>query len=305
MTVKERKPRTKKFETIVYVVLRLIVIGIMVRGIMTKNVSEVVYCVLTLILFMLPSIVERGLKIDLPSTLEIIVLLFIFAAEILGEVGQFFERVKNWDLILHTTNGFLMAAIGIALIDVLNRSPKINLSMSPFFVAFVAFCFSMTIGVLWEFYEYTADRWFGKDMQKDTTVTQVISEEFNPDGLKPAMVVTDITQTVVYGTVGGEETAVVLDGYVDIGLYDTMEDLFVNLIGALTFSIIGALYVKRKGKGQVADAFIPKMLMPEEVRELEELRADRRKKLKNRLGISQVGDAAGETSDSVSDHLGE
>lgn len=303
MTVKEKKPRTKKSTAIVYVVLRLIVIAILVHGIITKDVSAIFYSVLTLILFMLPSIVERRLKVELPSTLEIIVLLFIFAGEILGEVGQFFERVKNWDLILHTTNGFLMAAIGIALIDILNNSPKINLSMSPFFVAFVAFCFSMTIGVLWEFFEYSSDRWLGKDMQKDTTITQVISGEFNPDESKPAMVVEDIRQTVVYGTIEGKETTVVLDGYVDIGLYDTMEDLFVNLIGALTFSIIGGLYVKRKGRGRVADAFIPKMLTLDQVREIEKISIDKRNKIRNRLGISQADDVTSETSDSVSDHF--
>lgn len=263
----EKKNRTT---AIVYFVLRLLVVAILVRAVILNRWDQVFYCALTLVEFMIPSFVEKQLKIELPSTLEIIVLLFIFASEILGEIGEFYHKIQVWDLMLHTTNGFLMAAIGVALIDVLNNHPKINFSMSPFFVAFVAFCFSMTIGVLWEFGEFSADRYFGADMQKDTIVRTINSDALDNTGEASLISIDNITKTVVTGNVKGEPTEVVLDGYLDIGLNDTIEDMFVNLIGAFVFSVIAALYIKGRGKGggYVAGAFIPRMLTQQELEEL-------------------------------------
>ena len=149
--------------------------------------------------------------------------------------------------MLHTTNGFLAAAIGFALIDVLNRAENIKMTLSPFFVAAVAFCFSMTIGVLWEFFECSMDMFFGKDMQKDTWIASFNSVAINPDGLNVPVHV-DVGSVAVNG-----ET---WDKYLDIGLYDTMHDLFVNFIGAAVFSLLGFVYIKNRGKG-FASRFIP------------------------------------------------
>lgn len=290
----EKSVRTK---AIAYIILRLIVLGIMVRAVFTQRWSEVFFCALTLVEFMIPSIVEKRLKIELPSALEIVVLLFIFASEILGEIGKFYHLIPIWDLILHTTNGFLMAAIGIALIDVLNKSPKINLSLSPFFVAFVAFCFSMTIGVLWEFTEYTADNVLGTDMQKDTVLTGIISEELNPTGQKKAVKVDNITRTVIYGQLNGEETEIEVEGgYLDVGLHDTIEDMFVNLIGAAVFCIFGGMYIKSRGSGQVASAFIPKLLTDDELNEMKEVRKKYRyRRFGRRRKKSEGNDTAQDT----------
>ncbi len=270
MRIKENAENKNRTTTIVYIVLRVLVIAIMVRAILLCRWDQVFYCALALALFMIPSIVEKQLKIELPSALEIVVLLFIFAAEILGEIGEFYHKIQVWDLMLHTTNGFLMAAIGVALIDILNKHPKINFSMSPFFVAFVAFCFSMTIGVLWEFSEFSADRNFGTDMQKDTIVRSINTEELDNEGEASLISIDDITKTVVTGNLNGEQTELAIDGYLDIGLNDTMEDMFVNLIGAVVFSIIAAFYIKGrgKGKGHVASAFIPRMLTEQELEEI-------------------------------------
>ncbi len=292
MREKTEKKKSGKGTAVVYIVLRVLVVAIMVREIFREQWGEAFYCVLTLILFMIPSIVERKLKIDLPSALEIIVLLFIFAAEILGELGAFYMKIPGWDLILHTTNGFLMAAIGFTLIDVLNQIPRINMSLSPFFVAFVAFCFSMTVGVLWEFYEYASDKYFGLDMQKDTVVSTIGSIQFNDDGVNKAIWITDIDETVINGKINGEECETVVNGYLDIGLHDTMEDMLVNLIGALIFSIIGAIYLKGRGegKGQIAGAFIPRMLTEQEALEADEDRAQKKRVRRRRLKNSQSDD---------------
>jgi xanthine/uracil permease len=126
----------------------------MVTQFFNKSYDSVFLCILTLFLFTLPSFVEKQLKIDVPNTLEVIIILFIFSAEILGEIREYYLIFPFWDSILHTINGFLCAAIGIAMIDILNRSDRFSFKMSPLFVALVAFCFSMTVGVVWEFFEF-------------------------------------------------------------------------------------------------------------------------------------------------------
>ncbi|MDR1217319.1 MAG: hypothetical protein LBJ99_01905 [Oscillospiraceae bacterium] len=193
-----------------YVVLRVFVVGVLVAQIFNSNWENVLMCVLTLILFTIPSFFEKRIKIDVPDTLEAIVLFFIFAAEILGEIAGYYVNVKGWDTMLHTANGFLAAAIGLALIDILNREDRFAINLSPVFVAIFAFCFSMTIGVVWEFFEFGMDVLLGTDMQKNTLIS----------------------------------------GYIDIGLYDTMKDLLVNFLGAAVFSALGYLYIARRGEGR-------------------------------------------------------
>lgn len=119
----------------VYTVLRLSVIGVMIAQFLNGNFENVLLCVLTLFLFFLPSMFERRLRIDLPDTLEIIILLFIYAAEILGEIRAYYITFDYWDTMLHTMNGFLCAAIGFALVDILNRTERLSIHLSPFFMA--------------------------------------------------------------------------------------------------------------------------------------------------------------------------
>lgn len=168
-----------------------------------------------------------------------------------------YMKVPMWDTILHTMNGFLAAAVGFCLVELLNRHEKFTFKLSPVYLAIVAFCFSMTIGVLWEFFECSMDRFLLKDMQKDTVVHTISSVSLDPEGLNHPVVIKDIKGVKVI-TDDGEITLPV-DGYLDLGLYDTMEDLFVNFIGAVVFSVIGYFYVKRKGKGRIAKRFIPEV----------------------------------------------
>ena len=128
----------------------------------------------------MPTILERQLQIDLPNVLEIVILLFIFSAWILGEVQTYYTIIPYWDTMLHTLNGFLCAAIGFSLVDLLNRHERVSLSLSPVYMAIVAFCFSMTVGVLWEFFECAMDQIFMQDMQKDTIVNAISSGCWTP-----------------------------------------------------------------------------------------------------------------------------
>ena len=250
----------------VYLVLRGLIIFILVRAVLRREYQSVFLCGLSLVLLIMPSIISRKLKIVLPSTLEIVILLFIFAAEILGELNSFYVRVPHWDTMLHTINGFLCAAIGFALVDMMNRNDRFTFQLSPLYLAIVSFCFSMTVGVLWEFFEFSGDYFLGMDMQKDTIVHAIHSVNMDPTLTNTVVHVRDIADVILVHSDGSQQ-ALGLGGYLDIGIIDTMKDLFVNFIGAVVFSFIGYFYVKKKGQGKVAHRFIPKVEFPEERKE--------------------------------------
>ena len=241
----QQKWKNEKGLCIVYIVLRVIVVGVMIARLIDKDYNNVFLCLLTLVLFMIPSFMEGKLKIDVPNVLEVIILIFIFASEILGEIGEYFVNVTNWDVMLHTTTGFLAAAVGLSLVELLNGSRRVSMKLSPLFVALVAFCFSMTIGVLWEFFEFGMDHLFNMDMQKDTVIHTIRSVTLNPEGKNIPVTIDNITSVVVNGKDLG------IGGYLDIGLIDTMKDLFVNFIGAVVFSVFGFFHTKYGKNGKL------------------------------------------------------
>ena len=251
-----RRIGNRRLMAAVYTILRLSVLGVMIAQIFNRNFENVLLCVLTLVLFMLPSMFERRLRIDLPDTLEIVILLFIYAAEILGEIREFYIAFPYWDTMLHTLNGFLCAAIGFALVDILNRTERVVMRLSPFFMAAVAFCFSMTVGVLWEFFEFSMDMLFHLDMQKDTVLQAISSVALDPAGGNRPVLIEGIRDTLLV-LADGSTVSLGLGGYLDIGIVDTMQDLFVNFIGAVVFSTIGYFFVKTRGRGRFARRFIP------------------------------------------------
>lgn len=257
--IEYRRVQNKKLVVTVYVLLRLSVIVMLVAQMFDGNFENVYTCILALLLFSLTSLIERRLHIDLPDTLEIIILLFIYAAEILGEIQEYYVIIPFWDDILHTLNGFLFAAVGFSLVNILNRNKRVMLELSPFYMAVMAFCFSMTIGVLWEFFEWGVDTFMAKDMQKDTVLQAIHSVTLHPEGRNIPVHIRDIADVILVHT-DGTQTALGVGGYLDIGLIDTMSDLLVNFIGAVVFSIIGFFYVKSQGKGKLAKQFIPQMM---------------------------------------------
>ena len=246
-------------------VLSFLILLTLIRSIFMHRFENVFVCVLSLVLFAMPLLIERSLAIDIPPLMEAIIYCFIYAAEILGEINSFYTLIPGWDTMLHTINGFLVAAVGFCLVDLFDRSERISFKLSPLFLAIVAFCFSMTVGVLWEFFEFGADQFFGTDMQKDFIVQQVNSVTLNPSGLNEVVHV-PIESLVV----NGEDWMEFPGGYVDIGLIDTMKDLQVNFIGAVAFSLIGFFYVKSRGKGRLAASLIPIVLDPEEDEQAEQ-----------------------------------
>ncbi len=253
--------RRKKIVGVVYIVLRLLVLICLVFQAVQGRYENVALCVLTLLLMLLPTVVEDTFKVDFPDVFEIIVMCFAFAAEILGEINSFYTRFPGWDTVLHTINGFMCAAIGFAIVDLFNRNKHFSLKLSPLYLAISSFCFSMTIGVLWEFFEFGMDSLFGFDMQKDFVVTSIRSVALDPEGMNRVVKINDITDTIVV-TADGTKTSLGVKGYLDTGVIDTMKDLLVNFVGAVFFSVIGAIYARGRDKKAtaIASQFIPKVM---------------------------------------------
>ena len=249
---------------ILYSILRLLVVLIMIRTIILGNYEATVTCLLVLALFFIPSLLEETLKIKIPPLLEGIMYCFIFAAEILGELGHFYTQFPIWDTMLHTLNGFLFAAVGFSTVDILNRTSR-NIKLSPLYLTMVAFCFSMTIGVLWEFFECGADIFLHQDMQKDFIIDHFQSVTLDETHSQEVIRVEDITGTVIH-TASGDIT--INGGYLDIGILDTMKDLLVNFIGAIVFCSAGFAFLKygesRKAAAKLVGGLTLKPEMPAE-----------------------------------------
>lgn len=172
-------------------------------------VLMILQCVVGSIIIFIPSRVEHKFHIDIPDVMEIIFFLFLFCAIYLGEVRNFYYKIPYWDSILHCFSAATLGALGFMIVNVLNNSERINIQLSPFFVALFAFCFALTCGTLWEIYEFTADGVLGTNMQKFLTEngTALIGRE---------------------------------------ALMDTMEDFIVDTLGALVITVIGYFDLKKK-----------------------------------------------------------
>ena len=246
---------SSKTSFFVYLLIRVLVILCMIIELVSGRYENAFLCILSLVMLLMPFFLEKAFKIDFPDIFEIIVFIFIFSSQILGEINNFYGHIPFWDTMLHVVNGFLCASIGFSLIYLLNDKIK-SLHLSPIFVALVSFCFSMTVGVFWEVFEYGMDNVFNLDMQKDEYVEVVRTVTLDPDVSNKVITIDNIEYTVLYNKSG--EELVVLDGYLDIGLNDTMKDLIVNFVGAFVFSVFGYLYIVNKEKYSFAENFITK-----------------------------------------------
>ncbi|KRK79721.1 hypothetical protein [Companilactobacillus nodensis] len=233
-----------KFVKFIYILYRLIAIGMLISEAAMGRGNEMFIVILTLVLFEIPAIIENQFKIMIPDILEFVIISFVFSSTILGELSDFYGYLPFWDTGLHTLNGFLAAGVGFSSIYLLNEGMG-SIRLTPIFIALTSFCFSMTIGVMWEFGEFTADQWLNTDMQKDRIVQKVNSVELTkrPNTVKH---VSNIDRTTIHTS--DDKNIVIKNGYLDIGLIDTMKDLFVNLIGAIFFSIFGYFYSSSRSK---------------------------------------------------------
>lgn len=253
--IKMAYKETKRSSLAIYLILRFLVVICMILQIIRGDLNNALLCLLSLVLLFAPLFIQNKYEITLPDSLEISIYLFIFSAEILGEINNFYGIIPHWDTCLHTINGFLATAVGFSLVDLLNKNSK-DINLSPFYLCLVAFCFSMTIGILWEFFEYGGDKLVKFDMQKDTLITNISSVYLNPDNENKPVVVDNIGKTEIFDK-DGKLLYVIDGGYLDIGLNDTMKDLFVNFIGALVFSFFAYIGLKNNKRSSVVKNFVP------------------------------------------------
>lgn len=243
----------------VFLVLNALALVELVRAIIAKRVDNIILSILVVVLLMLPSYIEKQAHVELPDVLEIIILLFIVAAEIFGEIESFYVKFSFWDDALHMLWGFLCAGIGYAFVDIMNRSTYSHVQLTAGFMVVFCVTFSLTIGVFWEIVEFSMDSIFGLDMQKDALVTSFGSVYLDETNSNIAVSVDNIVSTTI--TLADGETVVIEGGYLDIGIRDTMKDFIINFIGAVIFAVFACLYVMNLGKdtkvGRFVSHFIP------------------------------------------------
>ena len=249
MQIKENK--TAFF---VFVCLWISTLVVLAIGARMGRWDRVFTGVLCLFLFLLPPLVEHTFSLQLPATLEICAYLFVFCAGVLGEIGDFYERFPAWDTMLHAANGFLFAGFGFCLFSLFEKKRTVQTLPSPAYQSFTAFCFSMTVGVLWEIFEFCADYFLHTDMQKDSFLTGIHTVRLMGENGE-MLHVENITRVEVWTADG---SSFVFPAYLDVGLVDTMKDLAVNLWGALFFCIIGYAWLKRR-RIALAAQFIPRV----------------------------------------------
>ncbi|MBQ2836399.1 MAG: hypothetical protein IJE68_06160 [Clostridia bacterium] len=161
-----KKVNNNKIRMIVTNFVRIALILIYIRGWLTQDHSQDFIITITFFMTYYPSILEKRFGVYLPARLEIVITLFIFAAQVLGEMNGFYDKITWWDTMLHTTSGVILGLVGFLFVYLLNEKGDKNVNLSPIFVVIFAFCFAITMGVFWEFFEYGADRLLGYNMQK-------------------------------------------------------------------------------------------------------------------------------------------
>lgn len=168
-----------------------------------------IQCLLGICVMSLPSILSRKWNMTISSPIHILYYIFLYCAVFLGEVFDFYYVVPHWDTMLHLMSGAMLGALGFILVDLLNGSDRVQVHLSPAFVALFAFCFSMACGAVWEIYEYTVDSLMKLNMQKYMT-----------------------------------EQGAVLAGRA--ALIDTMDDIICDALSAGAVSLIGYFSIRRK-----------------------------------------------------------
>ena len=255
---KKKIVKTSKSAIAIFVVLRVLIIICAFVEAIHGNIINVLLCVAALILYTIPTFVQEKLKFEFPNTFETIIYFFIFSSVVLGEINKFYIMIPHWDTILHLLSGFLCAGFGFSLFELCNKKKTVR-DVTLIFTVIVSFCFSITIGVLWEVVEYAADNVLRVDMQKGTIVRDIASIELNPVKDNSSLKIDNIVETNIKTSDGKEIT---INGYLDIGLNDTMKDLIVDMCGATIFCIFGTIYVLNKDnpvkRFKFASLFIPK-----------------------------------------------
>lgn len=214
-----RKRNTRKTIWFFVLITLIFSIGYIVARLITTGAEHQKYndyilmlaqCTLGLVVLFLPDVLQKKFSFSIPNFLAILYYIFLYCAIYLGEVHSFYYRIPFWDDILHGFSACMLATFGFLLVELLNENENVRLNLSPVFVSLFAFCFALSIGVLWEMYEFLGDELLGLNMQK-----------FRLE---------DGSQLVGHAA-----------------LRDTMKDLIIDGAGSLLIAILGLVSnIKRK-----------------------------------------------------------
>lgn len=206
----------------IIILMRVVVIFYLIIGIIKWNTTTVVAALLSLVLMTITSYLKKKLNLD--KKLELLIYIFIITTEVLGQIYHFYTRVPIFDIIIHTYSSFVISYIALIIIKK-HKLPKIIT------ILFI-FSFAMMCESIWEIFEFSTDRLLKTDMQKDTIINEITSYYLSEDKDTPTTMVVD---NVVVNNISFTDK---YNGYLDIGLYDTISDMSCALLGALIFIII-------------------------------------------------------------------
>lgn len=197
--------------------------------------NNIFICILISVLLPMPWVFERGFGVEMPTLLKVFFIMLMLCGPVLGKIYKFYYLIPHWDKLLHTSSGFLFAIIG-SLIPMIMDKRKGEYSLA--LTITCAFCFTLSIAVVWEFFEYAMDRFFGMDMQQDAWIPSVnsylLGEEKGSIGR-----ISEVSSVII----NGKELA--SEGYLDIGLIDTMNDMLVCALGGIIYCFCNILYSRR------------------------------------------------------------
>lgn len=203
----------------------------LVHAILGDDKKSIPVCLITFVLVLIPDLVERLFHCRIQTEVYLLCILYVLCS-MAGDAYQMYDRIPIWDKLLHTTGGLVFAMFGTYLPSLLNKGHKTSIFMCAVF----AVCFSVAVSALWEFYEFGADQLLGLDMQRDTFITAIDSRLLSGD-LNTVGSISGIESVTVNG--------IALEGYIDIGLIDTMMDMLVETLGALIYA---AFYLITRGE---------------------------------------------------------
>lgn len=225
------------------VVLILLILGSLIKMLVDGEFNKVVICGVALVLLLVVRIILLKWKVKIASYLEILTYIFIFCSSILGEVYDFYTFISWWDILVHGLSGFLVTMICFSFFKFFYK--ECIASKSKFFtVIIISFCFSITVGVMWEFLEYASDKFFDFDGQKDTIINQLSSTKLDGSKNSKPVVIKNIAKTVIYED-NDKILTTINGGYLDIGLNDTMGDLLMATSGSFIAGLIIYIVYKR------------------------------------------------------------
>lgn len=200
------------------------------------DILNISICLTVIASMFVPRLLEWLFQIRFTQGMRITIMLFIAVGCLGGSILEFYTRFSQWDTVLHLGCGFGMALVGYFLPDVLNH--RASGAIHTGYRILSAFVFALAAAAFWELFEYSADRIFGTDMQADAVI-HVLHSKF----LGPSPYTVETMPDIREVTVNGQELG--LGGWLEIGLYDTMHDIFANAAGALAYCGLSLCVLKK------------------------------------------------------------